>query len=82
MRYSEISYTHLTRSCLFNTATLFVPRDRIQDFTVALSLFKGRIIKTRILSKGYSVDALVDDPQVAADLLLHWVLQCSSCRRR
>ena len=79
MRCSEISYTHLIEPSLFNTATLFVPRDRIQEFTATLSLFKGRIIKTRVLSKGYSVDAVVDDPQAAANLLLYWVLQCSSC---
>ena len=80
MRYSEISYTHLTEPSLFGTATLFVPRDWIQEFTATLSLFKGRIIKTRVLSKGYSVDALVDGPQAAADLLLAWTLQSTSRR--
>jgi hypothetical protein len=80
MRYSEISYTHLNEPSLFDTATLFVPRDRVEEFITILSLFKGRIIKTRVLSKGYSVDALVDDPQAAADLLLAWTLQSTSRR--
>jgi hypothetical protein len=77
MRYHEISYTHLTKQSLFNTATLFVPQDRVEEFIATLALFGARIARTRVSprSQGYSVDALVDNPKAASDLLLMWCLQ-------
>jgi hypothetical protein len=77
MRYSEFSYRHLTKRTLFNVATLFVPCDRVEQFIATVALYKGRIIKSRVLprSQGYSVDVDAGNPRAAADMLLAWYLQ-------
>ncbi len=76
MRFRDISHTHAANEDSFNTVTIFVPRERVEEFISTLSLFNARILETRILTRfeGYSVDALLDNPKVASDFLLAWCL--------
>jgi hypothetical protein len=76
MRYHEIAYEHpAVRQSPFDVATLFVPCAQVNAFIAVCEQHSGRIIQTRVLPKfrGYSVDVLADNPEVAADLLGAWV---------
>jgi hypothetical protein len=76
MRYHEIAPEHpAIRERPFDIATLFVPRGQVDPSISVCEQHNGRIIQTRVLPefRGYSVDVLTDNSEIAANLLGNWV---------